>query len=134
MQSREIGTSGIQASVIGLGTWVMGGWRWGGSDEKKSIAAIQAAIEAGVTLIDTAPAYGFGIAEKIVGKAIKDRRDKVVLATKCGLVWHIKKGNYFFSAEGHDIHRCLGKDAIPYDIEQSLKRLKTNYIDHYITH
>ncbi len=134
MQTRELGTSGIKASVIGLGTWVMGGWRWGGSDEKKSIAAIQASIDAGVSLIDTAPAYGFGHAEEIVGKAIKNQRDKVVLATKCGLVWHIKKGNHFFDAEGHEVHRYLGKDAIQYDLEQSLKRLKTDYIDHYITH
>ena len=134
MQTREIGTSGIQASVIGLGTWVMGGWRWGGNNEKESIAAIQASIEAGVSLIDTAPVYGFGLAEEIVGRAIKNRRDKVVLATKCGLVWHNKKGTHFFSAEGRDIHRYLGKDAIEYDLEQSLKRLETDYIDHYITH
>lgn len=134
MQTREIGTSGIQASVIGLGTWVMGGWRWGGCDEKESIAAIQASIEASVSLIDTAPVYGFSVSEAIVGKAIKNRRDKVVLATKCGLGWHHKKGTHFFSAEGHDVHRYLGKDAIEYDIEQSLKRLQTDYIDHYITH
>lgn len=134
MQTREIGKSGIQASVIGLGTWVMGGWRWGGSDEKKSIAAIHAAIEAGVSLIDTAPVYGFGVAEELVGRAIKKCRDKVVLATKCGLVWHQKKGTFFFNAEGHDVHRYLGKDAIAYDIEQSLRRLQTDYIDHYITH
>ena len=65
---------------------------WGGTDEAQSIAAIQASIDEGVSLIDTAPAYGQGLAEEIVGKAIKGRRDKVVLATKCGLVWHTTQG------------------------------------------
>ncbi|MCX2721400.1 aldo/keto reductase [Roseibium salinum] len=134
MLTREIGRSGIQASAIGLGTWAIGGWMWGGTDETRSIEAIQASIDAGVTLIDTAPAYGQGLAEEIVGKAIQGRRDEVVLATKCGLVWHTQKGNHFFDYDGKPVHRYLGKDAIVYEIEQSLKRLGTDYIDHYITH
>ncbi len=134
MLTREIGTSGIEASVIGLGTWAIGGWMWGGTDEAKSIAAIQASVDAGVTLIDTAPAYGQGVAEDIVGKALKGRRDKVVLATKCGLVWHTQKGNHFFDYDGKPVHRYLGKDAIIHEVEQSLTRLGTDYIDHYITH
>jgi aryl-alcohol dehydrogenase-like predicted oxidoreductase len=81
MRSRSFGTSGIEASVVGLGTWAIGGWMWGGADEQDSIAAIQVSIDAGVTLIDTAPAYGFGRSEEIVGKAIAGRRDRVVLAT-----------------------------------------------------
>lgn len=134
IQTREIGTSGIQASVVGLGTWAIGGWMWGGTDEAKSIDAIHASVDAGITLIDTAPAYGQGVAEDIVGIALQGRRDKVVLATKCGLVWHTQKGNHFFDYEGAPVHRYLGKDAIIYEVEQSLKRLKTDYIDHYITH
>ncbi|MCG7519052.1 aldo/keto reductase [Ruegeria sp. Ofav3-42] len=134
MLTREIGTSGIEASAIGLGTWAIGGWMWGGTDEAKSIAAIQASVDAGVTLIDTAPAYGQGVAEDIVGKALKGRRDKVVLATKCGLVWHTQKGNHFFDYDGKPVHRYLGKDAIIHEVEQSLTRLGTDYIDHYITH
>ncbi|RBW52523.1 aldo/keto reductase [Ruegeria sp. A3M17] len=134
MLTREIGASGIQASVIGLGTWAIGGWMWGGTDEAKSIAAIQASVDAGVTLIDTAPAYGQGVAEDIVGKALKGRREKVVLATKCGLVWHTHKGNHFFDYDGKPVHRYLGKDAIIHEVEQSLTRLGTDYIDHYITH
>ncbi|CUK06494.1 General stress protein 69 [Ruegeria denitrificans] len=134
MLTREIGASGIEASVIGLGTWAIGGWMWGGTDEAKSIAAIQASVDAGVTLIDTAPAYGQGVAEDIVGKALKGRRDKVVLATKCGLVWHTQKGDHFFDYDGKPVHRYLGKDAIIYEVEQSLTRLGTDYIDHYITH
>lgn len=134
MLTREIGASGIEASAIGLGTWAIGGWMWGGTDEAKSIAAIQASVDAGVTLIDTAPAYGQGVAEDIVGKALKGRRDKVVLATKCGLVWHTQKGNHFFDYDGKPVHRYLGKDAIIHEVEQSLTRLGTDYIDHYITH
>jgi aryl-alcohol dehydrogenase-like predicted oxidoreductase len=134
MLVREIGSSGVRASAIGLGTWAIGGWMWGGTDEAKSIAAIQASIDEGVSLIDTAPAYGQGVAEEIVGKAIRGRRDKVVLATKCGLVWHARKGNHFFDYEGKPVHRYLGADSIRHELEQSLKRLGTDHIDHYITH
>ena len=134
MLKREIGRSGINASAIGLGTWAIGGWMWGGTDEVRSIHAIQASVDAGVSLIDTAPAYGQGVAEEIVGKALKGRRDKVVLATKCGLVWHVQKGNHFFDYDGAPVHRYLGKDAIIHEVEQSLRRLGTDYIDHYITH
>jgi len=134
MLKRPIGKSGIEASVIGLGTWAIGGWMWGGTDEAQSIEAIQTAVDEGVTLIDSAPAYGQGLAEDIVGKALVGRRDKVVLATKCGLVWHSQKGNHFFDYDGKPVHRYLGKDAIMYEVEQSLTRLKTDYIDHYITH
>lgn len=134
MLTREIGASGISASAVGLGTWAIGGWMWGGTDVDRSIAAIHASIDEGISLIDTAPAYGQGVAEEIVGKALKGRRDKVVLATKCGLVWHSQQGNHFFDYEGKPVHRYLGKDAIIYEVEQSLKRLQVDCIDHYITH
>lgn len=132
--TRQIGRSGIEASAVGLGTWAIGGWMWGGTDESQSIAAIQASIDEGVSLIDTAPAYGQGLSEEIVGKAIKGRRDKVVLATKLGLVWHTQKGNHFFDYDGKPVHRYLGADSVVYEVEQSLKRLGTDYIDHYLTH
>jgi methylglyoxal reductase len=134
MLTRRIGSSGIEASAVGLGTWAIGGWRWGGTDEQRSIAAIQASIDAGVSLIDTAPAYGQGLAEAIVGKAIVGRRDRVVLATKCGLVWHTTKGNHFFDYDGTPVHRYLGPESIAYELEQSLRRLGTDYVDLYITH
>ncbi|MBD9372329.1 aldo/keto reductase [Rhizobium sp. ARZ01] len=132
--TREIGRSGVAASAVGLGTWAIGGWMWGGTDERESIAAIQASLDAGVTLIDTAPAYGLGRSEEIVGKALAGRRDKAVIATKCGLVWHTQKGNHFFDQDGKPVHRYLGRDAIFHEVEQSLKRLGTDYIDLYITH
>ena len=132
--TRTLGTSGIEASAVGLGTWAIGGWMWGGTDEGQSIAAIQTALDEGISLIDTAPAYGQGLSEEIVGRAIKGRRDSVVLATKCGLVWHTQQGNHFFDYEGHPVHRYLGRQSIFYEVEQSLQRLGTDYIDHYITH
>lgn len=131
---REIGTSGVKASAVGLGTWAIGGWMWGGTDEQQSIAAIQASLDAGVSLIDTAPAYGLGNAERIVGKALKGRRDEAVIATKCGLVWHTDKGEYFFAQDDKPVHRYLGRDAIVFEVEESLRRLNTDYIDLYITH
>ncbi|OCP00014.1 MULTISPECIES: aldo/keto reductase [unclassified Ensifer] len=131
---REIGRSGVTASAVGLGTWAIGGWMWGGTDEKESIAAIQASLDAGVTLIDTAPAYGLGRSEEIVGKALAGRRDQAVIATKCGLVWHTDKGRHFFDQDGKPVHRYLGRDGIRHEVEQSLKRLGTDYIDLYITH
>lgn len=132
--TRQIGRSGIEASAVGLGTWAIGGWMWGGTDESQSIAAIHASIDEGISLIDTAPAYGQGLSEEIVGKAIKGRRDKVVLSTKLGLVWHTQKGNHFFDYDGKPVHRYLGADSVAYEVEQSLKRLGTDYIDHYLTH
>jgi len=132
--TRDIGKSGVTASAVGLGTWAIGGWMWGGTDEKESIAAIQASLDAGVTLIDTAPAYGLGRSEEIVGKALAGRRDKAVIATKCGLVWHTQKGRHFFDQDGKPVHRYLGRDAIFHEVEESLKRLGTDYIDLYITH
>ena len=134
MLARQLGKTGIVASAVGLGTWAIGGWMWGGTDTARSIAAIQASVDEGVTLIDTAPAYGQGVAEEIVGRALAGRRDEVVLATKCGLVWHTRKGNHFFDAGGRPVHRYLGGDSIVHEVEQSLRRLGTDRIDHYITH
>lgn len=131
---RQIGRSGISASAVGLGTWAIGGWMWGGTDEQMSTRAIEASIDAGVSLIDTAPAYGLGRSEEIVGKAIRGKRDKVVIATKCGLNWHSGKGNHFFDQDGKAVNRYLGADGIAHEIEQSLRRLGTDHIDLYITH
>ena len=134
MLTREIGKSGVKASGVGLGTWAIGGWLWGGTDEDASVAAIQASIDAGITLVDTAPVYGMGRSEEIVGKALKGRREQVVLVSKCGLVWHSQKGNHFFDQQDKPVHRYLGKDSIVYEVEQSLKRLGTDHLDVFITH
>jgi aryl-alcohol dehydrogenase-like predicted oxidoreductase len=135
MQHRPLGQSGIQASVVGLGTWAIGGWMWGGTDEAKAIEGIRAGIDAGMDFIDTAPIYGFGLAEEIVCKAIEGHRDEVVLATKCGMRWDRTEGDHFFNTrDGKPIYRYLGPDSMREEVERSLKRLGTDRIDLYQTH
>lgn len=134
MRYRIIGRSGIRDSVVGLGTWSISGWMWGGTDEEKSIRSIHAAMDGGINLIDTAPAYGVGQAELIVAKAIRGRRDKVVLATKCGLVWHTTEGTYHEVQLGRRIHQFLGPHSVRHELEESLRRLGTDYVDLYQTH
>jgi methylglyoxal reductase len=144
MKYRPLGQSGIEASAVGLGAWAIGGWLWGGTDEAESIKAVHAAIDAGITLIDTAPIYGFGRSEEIVGKAIAGRRDRVVLATKCGLVWNSDKGEFGFHANEfgrsepevatHTVHRCIEPGSVREELEQSLTRLGVETIDLYQTH
>ena len=135
---REIGKSGIKASAVGLGTWAMGGWMWGGGDDDASVTAIRAALDAGLTLIDTAPAYGLGRAEELVGRAIEGRRDEVVVVTKCGLVWDGQGdgqgGRPFVEQDGKTIHRYLGAQSVRDELEASLKRLRTDHVDVLITH
>src|SRR5260370_24426308 len=104
--------SSLKVSRIGLGTWAIGGWMWGGTDDEESIATIRAAIERGLNLIDTAPAYGFGRSEEIVGRALADDRlrSRVMIATKAGLEW--KDGKVFRHASRRRILR---------DVEASLR-------------
>jgi aryl-alcohol dehydrogenase-like predicted oxidoreductase len=118
------GTS-LSVSRIGLGTWAIGGWMWGGTDDEESVRTIHAAIERGINLIDTAPAYGFGHSEEIVGRAIADHnlRSRVVIATKTGLEW--KDGKVF---------RNANRERILREVDDSLRRLKTDYIDIYQVH
>jgi aryl-alcohol dehydrogenase-like predicted oxidoreductase len=125
MEFATIPETSIRISRVGLGTWAIGGWMWGGTDEEESINAINAAIDRGVNLIDTAPAYGFGRSEEIVGRAIADsgRRSRVLIATKAGLEW--KDGKVFRNASRERIRREIG---------DSLRRLQTDYIDIYQVH
>lgn len=110
-------------SRIALGTWAIGGWMWGGSDESKAIATIRSAVERGINLIDTAPVYGFGNSEEIVGKALEEIRDKAVIATKVALDWN-DDGPF----------RNATPARIRQEIEDSLRRLKTDHIDLYQVH
>lgn len=125
MEQFAIGTSGLTTSRIGLGTWAIGGWMWGGTDEAEAIATIRAAVERGVTLIDTAPVYGFGVSEEIVGKALAEGglRQRVQIATKAGLAW--RDGQVF---------RDSRRDRLRQEIEDSLRRLRTDVIDLYQVH
>jgi aryl-alcohol dehydrogenase-like predicted oxidoreductase len=142
MKYRALGQSGIDASAVALGAWAIGGWMWGGTDEKDAIQAIQSAPDAGVNLIDTAPIYGFGTSENIVGKAIKGNRDKYVIATKCGMVCNTHEGDFKFSStvagpdqNGHiHVYVLQRPDSIRQEVDESLRRLGTDYIDLYQTH
>ncbi|GAB4116873.1 MAG: aldo/keto reductase [Acidobacteriota bacterium] len=147
MICREIGGSGLQASAVALGAWAIGGWMWGGQEESESIRAIQVALDSGINFIDTAPIYGYGRSEEVVGQAIAGRRHEVVLATKCGLIWEgpePRRGEYHFSADEagiqqkeqakYHIYRYLGAESIRRELEVSLRRLRTDWIDLYQTH
>ena len=125
MEHLKIPGTDLSPSRIGLGTWAMGGWMWGGTDEERSIRTICAALERGITLIYTAPAYGQGRSEEIVGKAVArwGRRDRVVLATKVGLEW--RNGG---------VARNATRARIRQEIGDSLKRLRTDYVDLYQVH
>jgi methylglyoxal reductase len=143
MLHRKLGSSGIDVSAVGFGAWAIGGWMWGGADEDQAIAAIHAALDGGINLIDTAPIYGYGHSEEVVAKAIRGRREKVVLATKCGLIWDREEGEFHFHAnqEGitmraseRKVFKCNRPDSIRQELERSLTRLGTTYVDLYQTH
>jgi aryl-alcohol dehydrogenase-like predicted oxidoreductase len=119
----EIPATGLKVSRVALGTWAMGGWMWGGTDQRESIATIHAALSQGINLIDTAPVYGFGVSEEIVGAALGGVRTQVVIATKAGLEWRDGK-----------IYRNATRSRIMQEIDASLRRLRTDYIDIYQVH
>jgi aryl-alcohol dehydrogenase-like predicted oxidoreductase len=125
MEQIAIGKSGLKTSRVGLGTWAIGGSMWGGTDEAQAIATIRSAVERGVTLIDTAPVYGFGRSEEVIGKALAEGglRDKVQIATKVGLAW-----------KDSEIYRDSRRTRIRQEIEDSLRRLRTDAIDVYQVH
>lgn len=127
MQTRMLGKNGPQLTVLGFGAWAVGGpwqWGWGKQDDNESIKAIQTAIDNGINWIDTAASYGFGHSEKVVAKAIKGIREKVFVATKCGLI-DDGKGNAV---------RVSNPESIRKEIEDSLRRLQSDYIDLYQIH
>lgn len=126
MEKIRFGETDLQVSRLVLGTWVTGGWAWGGADEKEALDAILRALESGVNFIDTAPVYGFGKSEEIVGKALAEwgSRENVVVATKCGLDWDEKER----------IRRNSSPGRILEEVDQSLRRLRRDHIDLYQIH
>lgn len=140
MEYRKLGHSDLEVSAITFGAWAAGGWMWGSTDRNEAIEAIKASYDVGVTSIDTAPIYGQGTSEEIVGEAIKNiSRDKVQILTKFGMRWDLDKGTLAMNSkdnEGNDIdiYKYAGKESIIYECEQSLKRLGTDYIDLYQIH
>ena len=125
MELADIPGTSLKVSPVAIGTWAIGGWMWGGTDEAESVSTIRAALEHGINIIDTAPVYGFGRSEEIVGRAIAEARVRsgVLIATKAGLEW-----------EDGRVFRNASRARIMREIEDSLRRLRTDYIDIYQVH
>jgi aryl-alcohol dehydrogenase-like predicted oxidoreductase len=140
MEYRKIGETNLECSVITFGAWAIGGWRWGGSDRIEAVKAIRAAYDEGVTSIDTAPVYGQGLSEEIIGEALQGiPRHKVQILTKYGLRWDLPEGQFYFksqSNEGHEInlYKLSSRKSIMHECENSLRRLKTDFVDLYQAH
>ncbi|MFD2161167.1 aldo/keto reductase [Paradesertivirga mongoliensis] len=140
MEYRKLGESDLELSVITFGAWAAGGWMWGGTERAESIDAIREAYHQGVTSIDTAPVYGQGLSEEIVGEAIKGlQRDKVQILTKFGLQWENNSGEFYFKSKNNqgkdiNIYKYAGREAVLKECETSLRLLGTDYIDLYQIH
>ncbi|MYY46668.1 aldo/keto reductase [Elizabethkingia anophelis] len=137
MEFRKLGNTDLELSAITYGAFAIGGNMWGGNEKKDSIASVRASIDNGVTTLDTAPFYGFGLSEEMIGEAIKGSdRSKIQLLTKFGLVWdgsNQGKGEFFFDAEEAGktipVYKYASKTSVIKEVEESLKRLQTDYID-----
>jgi len=139
MEYRPLGESDVKVSAVILGTWAIGGWMWGGTDEADAVAAIGKAIDCGVTSIDTAPIYGMGVSEQIVGRAIAGRRDEIQILTKYCLRWDCTDGDDYFdtvtgAGEAVKVYKNARPDSIVLECERSLKRLGIDCIDVYQCH
>ena len=134
MEKNNLGKSTIRVSPIAFGAWAIGGWMWGGADKNDAVRAINKAIELGITTIDTAPVYGFGQSEEIIGEVIKGKREKLQILTKFGLNWKSNDGVFYFSTKDNhgkdiDIYRYASKKSVLKECDDSLRRLNTDYID-----
>jgi aryl-alcohol dehydrogenase-like predicted oxidoreductase len=139
MEYRTLGQSDIKVSELAFGAWAIGGWLWGGADSNDAIKAVETAVDNGMTTIDTAAVYGFGLSEELVGKAVKGKRDQVQILTKFGIVWDEKKGQFFFASKDNsgkdvNIHCYSSREKVISDCDKSLKRLGTDYIDLFQIH
>ncbi len=140
MEKRKLGKTELEITPVTFGAWAIGGWMWGGADKKDAIEALHTSLDVGITTIDTAPVYGFGRSEEIVGEAIKGKsRDKIQILTKYGLRWEKEEGEFFFESKDNDgqpikIYKYAGADSIIKECEDSLRRLGTDYIDLYQIH
>jgi len=122
-----------------FGAWAIGGWMWGGSDDEDALQAIRAGIDSGINTIDTAAIYGFGHSEELVGRAIKGIRQKVIIATKCGMRWDSDQGSDPWPQKDNSgrqviIRKNSRPDSIFWECEQSLRRLGIDVIDLYQIH
>ncbi len=135
MELRQLGKSSVKVTPLAFGAWAVGGWMWGGAEEQESIRAIRSAYDNGMTTIDTAPVYGFGRSEELVGKAMHGvSRDQYQILTKFGMNWETEEGEYFFDSTDNNgkafkMYKYAGKKKVRQECEDSLRRLKTDYID-----
>lgn len=137
IRKMKIGNTGMNVSVISLGTLAIGGESvWGDSDEKESIGMIERAHEIGINFVDTAPVYGFGRSEIILGKVVAGKRDEYIISSKCALTWDKSEGggSLLYARDGYDVMRNASAKSIKKSVEESLKRLKTDYLDICFTH
>ncbi len=140
MELRRLGKSDIMVTPMAFGAWAIGGWMWGGADERDALRAVRAAYDAGITTIDTAPAYGFGRSEELVSAALDGiPRSNYQLLTKFGLNWSTNQGEYFFDSIDNDgkpfkMFKWASKEKVIKECEDCLKRLKTDYIDLFQIH
>jgi aryl-alcohol dehydrogenase-like predicted oxidoreductase len=140
MELRTLGRSEVKVTPMAFGAWAIGGWMWGGAEEGEAIKAIQAAYHHGITTIDTAPVYGFGRSEEIVGKAMHGiQRHSYQILTKFGMNWQTQEGEPFFDTVDNQgrpfkIYKWASKKRVMQECEDSLHRLKTDYIDLYQIH
>ena len=140
MELRRLGKSDVKVTPMAFGAWAIGGWMWGGAEVNAALKAVKAAYDAGITTIDTAPIYGFGRSEELVGKAMEGvSRDKYQILTKFGMNWQSSDGEFFFDSQDNDgkpvkIYKWASKEKVMQECEDSLRRLKTDYIDLYQIH
>lgn len=140
MQPRKLGKSDIVVTPLAFGAWAIGGWMWGGAEVNAAIKAVRAAFNAGITTIDTAPVYGFGRSEELIGKAMEGiPRDQYQILTKFGLNWQTRQGDFYFDSVDNQgkpvtLFKWASKEKVMAECEDSLKRLKTDYIDLYQIH
>jgi aryl-alcohol dehydrogenase-like predicted oxidoreductase len=136
---KKLPNTDIEISPMVYGAFAIGGWFWGGTDDSEAAAAIQAALDHGINAIDTAPIYGMGHSETLVGEAIKHRRNQAVVLTKFGMRWDIEGGDFAFDTKDNSgcpvkVYKFNGKQSVIEECERSLARLQTTYIDLYQMH
>ncbi len=137
MKYQELGNSGIQVSKVALGTWGLGGgsvWTDKDSTVEEAKSILDACTDHGINYIDTAPVYGTGVSEQLLGEALKGRREKFILQSKCSLNWRCEGGNFHYERDGYTVNNDTTAAAVKKDVEESLVRMKTDYMDSVIVH
>jgi aryl-alcohol dehydrogenase-like predicted oxidoreductase len=139
MELKRLGRSNVHVTPVAFGAWAIGGWMWGGAERKDAIRAIRKSVDLGITTIDTAPTYGFGLSEEITGEAINGIRDKVQILTKFGIRWNDTGGSFFMATRDNEgkkieLYRNSSKNSVIKECEDCLRRLGTDYIDLFQIH